>query len=97
MIHPQPGDLREWSLPEEVSDAYVSHLTAEQKVIVRDKRTGKIKESWEPTSERRANHLLDAEIYVLAAAEMRRVYALKASIDGRPANRGRRVISQGVE
>ena len=78
LIHPQPGDLREFWLPDEVSDTYVSHMTAEQKVTVRNKRTGRTVEAWEPVSERRANHLWDAEVYAMAAAEMKRVYSLKA-------------------
>lgn len=77
LLHPQPGDMREWWLPEEISETYVQHLTAEQKVLVRHKRSGKSKESWEPVSESRANHLFDVEIYILAAAEMRRTYAMK--------------------
>jgi len=77
LIHPQPGDLREWYVPETVSEAYLSHLTAEHKTIVRNKRTGKTLEAWEPVSENRANHLLDVETYILAAAEMRRVFAMK--------------------
>lgn len=77
MIHPQPGDLREWWLPEEVSEAYVNHLTAEHKVLQRTRRGGQYVEAWEAVEGRRANHLLDVEIYILAAAEMRRTFAMK--------------------
>lgn len=76
-IHTEPGDPGEWHLPERVSDEYLAQMQAEQKIPVKDKRTGRMVEKWEKVSERRANHLWDCEVGNRVAADTIRVYLLR--------------------
>jgi phage terminase large subunit GpA-like protein len=81
LIHAHPGDPGEWHLGEGVGQEYYDHLTAEQKITQHNRKSGKIWEEWMPVSEGRANHLLDAEIYAIAAADMLRVYMMEDEED----------------
>ncbi|WP_447979071.1 terminase gpA endonuclease subunit [Candidatus Nitrospira bockiana] len=79
LIHSEPGASSEWSLPEDIADEseYFRQMTAEHKVLVKDKRSGRIDEEWQLVSDGRANHYWDCETYNVAAADMLKVYLLR--------------------
>lgn len=78
LIHTEIGEPGEWSLPEEVSKEYSDQMTAEHKIKERNKHTGRVREIWKLKSQKRANHYFDCEVYATAAADMLKVYRLKA-------------------
>lgn len=57
---------RKWTLNSGVTDEYLRHLSAEQKI--RDRKSSQF--VWRPVSEGAANHFFDAEIYNIAGAEI---------------------------
>lgn len=72
-----PTEPGSWSIFKDCPEEYVEQLTAEQKVTIRDKRTGQITEEWQKVTSGAANHLLDCAVYSAAAAEMCRVRYLQ--------------------
>lgn len=81
-IHTKSGEPGEWHLANGVAKDYFDQLTSERKVVVRNKTTGRISESWQPVRDGAANHFLDCETYALAAAEMLKVYLLRPPTAG---------------
>jgi phage terminase large subunit GpA-like protein len=67
-IRVREGDPGAWHLPRDLDEAYFAHMVAEQKVRVTDKRTGRVSMIWKSIPERAPNHLLDCEVYAMAAA-----------------------------
>ena len=59
---------------------YTEQLCAEQLVKEQDKK-GHVKDVWKPIVSHAANHLLDAEVYAIAAAERAGVWYLKEEVD----------------
>jgi phage terminase large subunit GpA-like protein len=64
-----------WHLNRGVLDDYVSHLTAERKI--REKKSGRYVEVWKPTSEHRANHLLDCEVMQIQLVHILRINTME--------------------
>jgi phage terminase large subunit GpA-like protein len=73
-IHGEPGSPYEWHLPQGLPEDYFQQMTAEQKTLKRDRKTGKVSEVWELQTEGRPNHVWDCEVYAAAAADMMMVY-----------------------
>lgn len=63
------GSPGEWSLHNDVSYYYLKQVTAEHKILERDKK-GNTREMWRKRTPNIQNHYLDCEIYAMAAAEM---------------------------
>lgn len=59
-----------WHLPHDCPEEYFRHLTAEQKVPVTNKKTGRLRPEWKVIPSGADNHLLDCEVYATAAAEL---------------------------
>ncbi len=70
-------DPTKWHLFQNPSDEYLAQFTAEHKVLVRNRNTGKAKEVWQKKRSSTANHYLDAEVYALAAADIIRALNLR--------------------
>lgn len=70
------GIMGGWHIYENPSEDYVKQICSEHKVLVRDKRTKRMREEWRPVSMHAANHYWDCEIGAAAAAEMLRVFSL---------------------
>jgi len=70
-------DPNKWHLFKDPSDDYLSQFTAEHKVLVRNRNTGKAKEVWQKKRSSVANHYLDAEVYAVAAADIIRALNLR--------------------
>ncbi len=70
-------------LHESVSPEYLSQVTAEHKVRIR-KKVGGFNTRWEIKPGHGGNHLFDAEIYAMAAAEMLGVYRMRDPDNERP-------------
>lgn len=77
LIHTKPGDPGEWWLPQGLEQDYFDQMTAEHKITLRNKTTGRVSEEWEPISESRPNHLWDCEYMAVAAADMLQVFAMR--------------------
>ncbi len=77
MVHADPGDPAQWHIYAEPSDEYLKQFCSEQKIIDRDRKTGRTKEEWRLISAGTPNHFLDAENYAVAAADMIRVSAMR--------------------
>ncbi len=77
MVHADPGDPAQWHIHAEPSDEYLKQFCSEQKIIDRDRKTGRTKEEWRLISAGTPNHFLDAENYAVAAADMIRVSAMR--------------------
>jgi phage terminase large subunit GpA-like protein len=45
-------------------------MVAEEKAIIRSKKSGHTREEWQKVTKHTANHFWDCECYALAAAEM---------------------------
>lgn len=73
LIRTRDGDPGAWHLPDDVSEEYYRHLVAEQRVRHTDKKSGRTRFLWKVLSSGAANHLLDCEVYALAAAELLQV------------------------
>jgi len=65
-----------WHLHREVGQEYVSQFTSEHRVIEVD-RYRRTREVWIPRSEGIENHLLDTGVYATAAADIKKVWALR--------------------
>lgn len=70
LVHAAPGTPGAWWLHRDPAEEYLAQVSAEHKVIVRDKTKGGVKEEWVLKPGSYANHFLDAEVYALTAAEM---------------------------
>ena len=68
------GGPGSWALHAEPSDEYLQHLLSEKKQLVRDKKKRTISYEWRAEG---PNHMLDAERYAMAAAEMLGVWTLR--------------------
>lgn len=64
-----------WHVHLEPSDEYCRQFSGEHKVILRDRKTGRVTEEWRPITSRAPTHCWDCEIYATAAAEMMRVFS----------------------
>lgn len=53
-----------------VDDEYYAHIVSEQRVREQEKKTGRVHYPWKRIPPGAANHLLDCEVYALAAAEI---------------------------
>jgi len=70
-------DPAKWHLFKNPSDEYLAQFTAEHKVLIRNRNTGKAKEVWQKKRSSIANHYLDAEVYAIAAADIIRALNLR--------------------
>ncbi len=70
-------DPVKWHLHREPSEEYLTQFTAEHKVLVRNRNTGKAKEVWQKKRSSIANHYLDTEVYAIAAADIIRALNLR--------------------
>jgi len=77
LVNSDPGDLSKWHNFKNVSEQYLRQFCSEDKVIVRDRKTGRAQEVWKPKANKTPNHYWDAEIYATAAAEMIHVSSLR--------------------
>jgi phage terminase large subunit GpA-like protein len=66
-----------WHLFRDPDEDYLKQFTAEHKVLIRNRTTGKAKEVWQKKKEAAANHYLDAEVYALAAADIIRALNIR--------------------
>jgi len=66
-----------WHLFRNPDEDYLRQFTAEHKVLIRNRTTGKAKEVWQKKKEAAANHYLDAEVYALAAADIIRALNIR--------------------
>ena len=73
-------DPRKWHIFNNPFEEYLSQFTAEHKVLIRNRNTGKAKEVWQKKKAAVANHYLDAEVYAVAAADI--IRALNIRQDG---------------
>ena len=64
-----------WMVYQGCDEEYAKQVTAEHKVNVRS-TNGTIRKVWKPKTQRAANHLLDAEVYAFAAADIKGVRTL---------------------
>lgn len=74
LISSDPNALHLFDTP---MDDYFKHMTAEHKVIIRDKKTGKTWQEWRLKSEALKNDFWDAEVYSAAAADMLYVSSMR--------------------
>lgn len=63
-----------WMVHSDCDEDYACQVTSEQKVI--ERVNGKLKEHWVPKKQKIDNHYLDAEVYAMAAADIRGVRSL---------------------
>ncbi|MCK9555002.1 phage terminase large subunit family protein [bacterium] len=70
-------DPVKWHIFNEPTEEYLNQFTAEHKVLVRNRNTGKAKEIWQKKRSTVANHYLDAEVYALAGADIIRALNLR--------------------
>lgn len=70
LIRIKQGDPGAWHVHRGTAEEYVVHMTSEQRVRVKDKRTGRFYYRWKTITEGAPNHLFDCEIYALAGAEI---------------------------
>jgi len=66
-----------WHIYQNPSEDYIKQFCGEAKMIVRDKKTRRMREEWRPVTTHAASHYFDAEVYATAAAEMLRVFDLR--------------------
>lgn len=64
-----------WMVYQGCDEEYAKQVTAEHKVNVRS-TNGTIRKVWRPKTQKAANHLLDAEVYAFAAADIKGVRTL---------------------
>lgn len=70
-------DPVKWHIFKDPSEDYLTQFTAEHKILVRNRNTGKAKEVWQKKTSSAANHYLDTEVYALAAADIIRALNLR--------------------
>lgn len=83
LIGAKPGEPGEWCTHREVEDEYVRQMTAEQRVIIREK--GKKYSTWRPKTETTPNHWFDCEVLNVLAADQ--LHVRYWTDDNRPAVR----------
>ena len=59
-----------WMVFRGIDDEYAAQVTAEHKINERQ-ANGKIVQKWVPKGSHKENHYLDAEVYAMAAADIR--------------------------
>jgi phage terminase large subunit GpA-like protein len=69
LIHTKDGDPGAWHLPQGLDEEYYRHMVSEQKIRVHNKRTGQVDYQWKVLVSGAPNHLFDAEVLTLVAAE----------------------------
>jgi len=69
-LRKQPRTPGAMHVPLDCPDFWAAHMTAEQKIVERDRRTGREKEVWVKISQHAPNHLLDCSVYNALAAEI---------------------------
>ena len=74
------SDPVKWHLPNGLPDSYIKQFTAEHKILIRNKKTGKAQERWVKKRESAPNHYLDAEVYAIAAADMIRALNMRKPV-----------------
>lgn len=77
MVHSDPGDPSQWHLFKDVQETYIKQFCAEQKIQMRDRKTGRVYEVWKRVTGGAPNHYLDCEVGAAAAADMLRVSAMR--------------------
>jgi phage terminase large subunit GpA-like protein len=65
-----PGVPGAMVIPKDCHPYWADHMTSEQKVIERDRKTGREIETWVKISQHAQNHLLDCTVYNALAAEL---------------------------
>ena len=93
-LQKEPGSPGAWMVTADCTREYAEHITAEQKVIRQNRRTGRAIEEWVPVSSHALNHLLDCEVNAAVAAEILGVRYINQAMA--VPRRQRRVISKGV-
>jgi len=76
-LRKDPNEVGSLSIFKDCPEEYIDQLTSEQKVTIRDKRTGHITEEWQKVTSGSANHLLDTAVYSFSAAEQMGVRYLR--------------------
>lgn len=77
-INAEPSDRFRFNIYTGIDEEYVEQICAERKILVRDKRSGRIREVWTPKiGYEKRNHYLDCEVYAAAAADMLRISQLR--------------------
>lgn len=76
MVHAEE-QICKWHLHKTPSPDYLKQFCGEHKILKLDKKGGKAYEIWQPVSPHAKTNFWDAEVYVMAAAEMARVYTLR--------------------
>ena len=66
----EPGTPGAMHIPKDCHEYWAAHMTSEQKVIERDRKTGREKEAWVKISQHSPNHLLDCTVYNALIAEV---------------------------
>ena len=69
-LRKEPTTPGSWSLFRDVPPEVVEHFTSEQKVLMTDRKTGRVIEEYQKVSSHAQNHILDTAVYAAAAAEM---------------------------
>lgn len=73
----QHGTPNSWSVYAQPAAEFLRHLTAEEKVMKRNKVTGQTRAEWQKRPGGGPNHWLDAEVYASAASDMLGVYRIR--------------------
>lgn len=63
-----------WFIHRDPSDSYVQQMCSEHKIIVRDRKTRRAREEWQPVTSHAQNHFWDCEVGNVLAAEMLNVF-----------------------
>lgn len=85
MMDCRPEDLSQWYLHKDPHDQYLKQVTAEEKVLVRDKKSRRMISEWRKKSRALPNHFWDCEVYATAAADMLYVSTLRPEDSTAPA------------
>ena len=70
-------DPLKWHIFKNVDEEYLAQVTAEHKILIRNRNTGRAKEVWQKKKDASLNHYLDAEVYALAAADIIRALNIR--------------------
>lgn len=95
-LQKEVGDPGSWIVFKDCPREYAEHITAEQKVVRQDRRTGRTVEEWVPVSSHARNHLLDCAVYSAAVAEIGGIRYLQKRIITPQVQRRRGNISKGI-
>ena len=79
-------DEAKWHLYKDTPEEYLTQFCGEHKILIRDKKTGRVFEVWRPVSGSSQTHFLDCEVYAAAAAEMLRLQDLRPETTPEPSN-----------